>query len=163
MKNFFVIVLSLLFSQIVWAQNFSIPVIPEKIEESEFVNYEQDFIRCVDWLENNLPSALQRKEVNSFVLWWISGTPDVSIVLSSDLANFNNAELLMLYIGGWAKYNINNPNATKAECSLVALESVIRYYIKYKDSLDKEKSVENFIKKKNKGTLKQYVEDIMKE
>lgn len=68
MKRFFVIALCLLFVQAAWAQEFSVPSIPNEIEESEYIKYENDFIRCMDWLESLSPSADQRKEVNAFAL-----------------------------------------------------------------------------------------------
>lgn len=158
MKKLFVIALCLLFSQMAWAQKFSVPDIPEKIEKSEYVNYEKDFLRCMDWLESHSPSATQRKDVNSFVLWWLSGTPDVHIEVSTDVANFQNGDLLLLYIGGWAKHSINNPDASDVDGSMAGFETVINYYQKYKDSIGKNKGVEDIIKMKNKGTLRQHIE-----
>lgn len=162
MKRFFVIALCLLFSQTTWAQKFSVPAVPDEIEKSEYVNYEKDFIRCMDWLESHSPSANQREDVNFFVLWWLSGTPDVHIEVNADVANFDNGELLLLYIGGWAKHSINHPDASDVDGSMAGIETVINYYLKYKDSLGKNKSVEDLIKMKNKGTLRQYVERSMK-
>ena len=158
MKKLFVIALCMLLSQMTWAQKFSVPEIPGEIEKSEYVNYEKDFIRCMDWLESHAPSASQRKEVNSFVLWWLSGTPDVHIEMSTDVVNFQNGDLIILYIGGWAKYSINNPDATYADGSMAGIETVINYYLKHKDSIGKDKGVEELIKLKNKGTLRQHVE-----
>ena len=158
MKKLFVIALCLLFSQMAWAQKFSVPDIPEKIEKSEYVNYEKDFLRCMDWLESHSPSATQRKDVNSFVLWWLSGTPDVHIEVSTDVANFQNGDLLLLYIGGWAKHSINNPDASDVDGSMAGFETVINYYQKYRDSIGKNKGVEDIIKMKNKGTLRQHIE-----
>ena len=158
MKKLFVIALCLLFSQVAWAQKFSVPNIPEKIEKSEYVNYEKDFLRCMDWLESHSPSATQRKDVNSFVLWWLSGTPDVHIEVSTDVANFQNGDLLLLYIGGWAKHSINNPDASDVDGSMAGFETVINYYQKYKDSIGKNKGVEDIIKMKNKGALRQHIE-----
>ena len=158
MKKLFVIALCLLFSQVAWAQKFSVPNIPEKIEKSEYVNYEKDFLRCMDWLESHSPSATQRKDVNSFVLWWLSDTPDVHIEVSTDVANFQNGDLLLLYIGGWAKHSINNPDASDVDGSMAGFETVINYYQKYKDSIGKNKGVEDIIKMKNKGALRQHIE-----
>ena len=158
MKKLFAITLCLLLSQMVWAQKFSVPEIPGDIAKSEYVNYEKDFIRCMDWLESHAPSASQRKDVNSFVVWWLSGTPDVHIEISSDVVNFQNGDLLILYIGGWAKYCINHPDATDVDGSMAGIETVIDYYLKYKDSIGKNKGVEDLIKMKNKGTLRQHVE-----
>jgi hypothetical protein len=158
MKKLFAITLCLLLSQMAWAQKFSVPEIPGDIEKSEYVNYEKDFIRCMDWLESHALSASQRKDVNSFVVWWLSGTPDVHIEISSDVVNFQNGDLLILYIGGWAKYCINHPDASYADGSMAGIETVIDYYLKYKDSIGKNKGVEDLIKMKNKGTLRQHVE-----
>ena len=158
MKKLFVAALCLLVSQAVWAQKFTVPEIPGEIEKNEYVNYQQDFIRCFDWLTSHSPSAPQRKDVNFYALWWLSGTPDVHIEVNTDVTNFNNGELLLLYLGGWAKYSINHPDASNADGSLAGIETVIDYYLKYKDSLGKIKGVEEFVKMREKGTLKQYIE-----
>lgn len=163
MKRLFVIALCLMFSQAIWAQKFTVPAIPGEIEETEYANYVQDFNRCMDWLESHAPSATQRKDVNAFVVWWMIGSPDVHIEVNADAANFNNGELLVLYMGGWARHSISNPDASKADGSMAGIETVINYYLKYKDFIGKNKMAEKLIKMKKKGTLRQYVEDSLKE
>lgn len=159
MKRLFIVALCLFFSQSIWAQKFSVPAIPEgNIGKSEYAKYEKDFIRCMDWLENHSPSAKQRKDVNAFVLWWLSGTPDLKIELNADAANFENGDLLLLYMGGWGKYSINNSDTDKIAGSLAGFETVISYYQKYKDSLVKDKLAEKLAKMKEKGTLRQFAE-----
>lgn len=162
MKKLFVIALCLLFSQATWAQKFTVPAIPGEIEGNEYTNYVKDFTNCLDWLESHAPFATQRKDVNSFVMWWLIGSPDVHIEVNADAANFNNGELLILYMGGWARHVINNPKASNTDGSMAGIETVINYYLKYKDSLGKNKMTEKLIKMKGKGTLRQYVEDSLK-
>ena len=159
MKKLFVIAISLIFSQAIWAQKFIVPTIPGEIEKSEYANYAQDFISCVDWLESHSTTATQRKEVNSYTLWWMAGSPDVNIKVTPDLADFNNGDLLILYMGSWSRHIINNPKASNVDGCMAGTETIINYYLKHKDSLGKNKCIENLVKLEKKGSLRQFVEN----
>lgn len=146
-----------------YSQKFVVPEIKEGIEKSEYANYEQDFLSCQNWLENNGPTAAQRKNVNSYVLWWVSGTPDVKMEVNADIVNFNDGNLMLLFLGGWAKQAVQNDyKLSMVDGNLAGLRTVINYYNKYQKDLGKNKEVEKFVKMESKGTLEDYVRGVVK-
>ena len=67
-------------------------------------------------------------------------------------------DLLMIFLGGWAKYSLESKEFdNNIAGSLAGIESVIVFYVQNKDLLPKDKHIEKYIKMKNKGTLKDYI------
>ncbi len=157
MKKISIIVFGLLLIQGVCAQQFVVPEIPGDIEKSEYTNYTQDAMNCIDWLMSNSPTAEQRKDVASYALWWIVGTPDVHMKLNTNVIKFEDENLLLIFLSGWAQYAIRNQDDDSVNGCYAGVEAAISYYEQYKKELSKDKGVENFIKMKNKGTLKSYI------
>ncbi|MBR4786599.1 MAG: hypothetical protein IK013_01770, partial [Bacteroidales bacterium] len=150
MKKLAVITLCLLLVQGVSAQKFVVPTIPGDIEKSEYAQYTQDAMNCIDWLKTHSPNEAQRKAVSSYAFWWLSGTPDVSMSLYVDVL-FENSDLLLLLLGGWAEYAIQNNDEDQVNGCVAGVETAINYYVKYKDQLPKDKVAEKFLKLKKKG------------
>jgi len=68
-------------------------------------------------------------------------------------------DLLMIFMGGWAKYSLESKDfKNKNSGSMAGIESVIEFYTKNKDFMPKDKNIEKYIKMKDKGTLKEYIE-----
>lgn len=162
MKKISVIIFSLLLWQGVNAQKFIVPEIPGNIEKSEYANYTQDAMNCIDWLKTHSPNDAQRRDVSAFALWWLTGTPDVHMVINSNVMTFEDANLLLLFLGGWAQYTIENKDDDQAEGCFAGVNTVLDYYVKYKKSLPKDKGAEQFLKMRDKGTLKAYLTKAMK-
>lgn len=162
MKKISVIIFSLLLWQGVNAQKFIVPEIPGNIEKSEYANYTQDAMNCIDWLKTHSPNDAQRRDVSAFALWWLTGTPDVHMVINSNVMTFEDANLLLLFLGGWAQYTIENKDDDQAEGCFAGMNTVLDYYVKYKKSLPKDKGAEQFLKMRDKGTLKAYLTKAMK-
>ena len=157
MKKFAVFTLCLLLMQGVSAQKFVVPAIPGDIEKSEYAQYTQDAMNCIDWLKTHSPSDSKRKDVSAFALWWLTGTPDVHMVLNTDVVKFEDVNMLLLFLGGWAQYAIQNKDDDQVEGCYAGVETAINYYEQYKKSLPKDKGAEQLLKMKNKGTLKEYI------
>ena len=157
MKKFAFITLCLLIMQSVNAQKFVVPAIPGDIEKTEYAQYTQDAMNCIDWLKTHSPSDSKRKEVASFVLWWLMGTPDVHLVLNADVVKFENGDLLILFLGGWAEYAIQNNDEDMVRGCCAGVETALNYYEQYKNKLSKDKGAERLLKMKNKGTVKDYI------
>jgi hypothetical protein len=90
------------------------------------------------------------------------GSPDVHIQINPKIVTFMNTspDLLMIFMGGWAKHSIETKAYDdKVAGSLAGLESVVEYYDKNKSFIPKDKSVEKYVKMKQKGTLQKYVEE----
>ena len=71
-KKLFALLLGLLLLQGMNAQKLVVPAIPGEIEKTEYANYTQDAMKCINWLKNNSPNHAQRKDASAFVVWWLS-------------------------------------------------------------------------------------------
>ena len=160
MKSFLSFALVLSFIPIISAQDFEVPKYQLKKAE-DFALYEQDVIGAVNWLMST-PVDVQpdkRKEINKFLVEWLSGSPNVSIELKGEIVTFMspNAELLVIYMGGWAKYVLETKDTDKKSGTLNGLEYVIQFYQKNKEKLKRDKNVEKYITLKEKGKLEEFV------
>jgi hypothetical protein len=62
-------------------------------------------------------------------------------------------------MGAWTKYSIESKAFDdKINGTMNGIESVIDFYIRNKGSISKNKGVEKYLKLKEKGTLKEFVE-----
>jgi hypothetical protein len=91
----------------------------------------------------------------------LTGSPNVSIDIKPEIVTFvgDTPELLLIFMGGWAKYSLESKDfKNKIGGSTAGIEAVIEFYTKNKDLLSKDKNIEKYIKMKDKGTLKDYIE-----
>ena len=166
LKNMKTITLSLVLVAIsfsLYAQDFEVPenFNPEKAED--YAPYEQEVIKCFDWLMSTPlnENPAKRTEVNGFLLKWLTGSPTVHLEIKQEIVTFmgTSPDLLMIFLGGWAKFSLESKEFDdNIAGSLAGIESVIAFYVKNKDLLPKDKHIEKYIKLKNKGTLKNYIE-----
>lgn len=129
--------------------------------ETDFKQYENYFIDCVDWLNEHPADDPQRISVNAFVFKWIEGCPYITVTLETYLPELSgkNPGMLILFLGNWAKFAIENPTQDEDEfqCNLAALKAVIAYY-KAGNSLKKDKKLIKLIKKSDEGKLEHWLE-----
>lgn len=162
MKKILFICLLLTGATFAYSQKFVVPEIHEGIEESAYANYEQELLSCQDWLETHAPTASLRKSVNSYVVWWASGTPDFKMTINANIVKFKDGNLLVLFLGGWAKKAIQSKyELSTADGTLAGLRTVIAFYNTYKNELQRDKEVEKFAKMDSKGTLEEYVRSVV--
>lgn len=164
MKKATITFLLSIFSIVLFAQDFEVPKNYTLSQAEDYAQYEEDILKCIDWLVQtpHNEQASKRESTNSFLLAWLTGSPNVTIVLKAEIVTFideTTPELLMIFLGGWTKYTLES-DGSKDEVSgnLAGIEAVIEYYKKNKDFLPKNKNVEKYIKMKNKGKLKDFVE-----
>lgn len=146
------------------AQEFTPPKDFNPQSKEEYADYTDQFIAAVNWLQkqpvNDSPE--KRKEVNAFVLLWLSGTPDVSISLHPKIATFMDcADCLMIFMGSWAKYSLKSSYKNDLKGSLAGIEGVMDFYTKNKSALGKNKAIEKYFKLKAKNKLEDYVKSNM--
>jgi hypothetical protein len=159
----------------IFAQSFEVPKDYKLVAKEDYAPYEQDIVKCVDWLINTPIDQEQekRKEANTFLIAWVSGSPTVHIVIDTDkIVNFldgKNHDLLVVFIGGWVKKTIetNNYQNTVALAksdtdgmisgNLAGIEAVIEFYNKNKKVLGNNKNIENYIKLQKQGKLKGFI------
>lgn len=147
----------------IFAQSFELPK-NYKLEKAEdYAPLEEDFIKAFDWLMET-PLNEQKKlrtEVNAFMLEWLTGSPNVSLTLSANIITFmgSTPDLLIVFMGGWGKHALVSRDFENMVAGNVAgIEAVTEFYTKNKGVLKKDKNVEKYIKMKDKGELKQYIE-----
>ncbi len=142
------------------AQEVEIPT-DLKLESAEdFQKTEQLVLNSADWLLKTPISenAGKRKNINAFLMKWMSGSPTVSIELVSGIVPLDCADCLMSFMSGWTKYSLkNNYSKNKVECALAGAENAIEFYKKNKSKLGKNSDMEKLIKQEKKGKLKKYI------
>lgn len=144
------------------AQEFEVPKNYVFSNKEDYAKYEVDILKSIDWLINT-PINIQpekRKDLNTFVMGWLTGSPNVSIDIKTEIVNFMdpNPELLMIFMCGWTKYSLETKDyKNKNTGNLKGIEAVIEFYTKNKENMQKDKNVEKYIKMKDKGTLEEYI------
>jgi hypothetical protein len=146
----------------IFAQEFEVPKNYKFDSAKDYDTYESDVVRCVDWLIKTPVNeqADKRQASNAFLLKWISGSPKVHIEVKQEIVTFlDDGDLLMIFMGAWTKYSIESKAFDdKINGTMNGIESVIDFYIRNKGSISKNKGVEKYLKLKEKGTLKEFVE-----
>jgi D-arabinose 1-dehydrogenase-like Zn-dependent alcohol dehydrogenase len=145
-----------------FAQDFEVPKNYVFNKPDDYTKYEKDIILCFDWMMSTPinEQAQKRKDINAFFMKWLTGSHNMSVDIKQEIVNFMqpNPDLLMIFMGGWVKYALETKDYNnKMNGNLKGIESVITFYQKNKDNLQKDKNVEKYIKMKEKGTLNDYI------
>lgn len=153
----------LLLSMGLHSQDFNVPE-NYKLEKAEdYATYEQDALNCIDWLMNTPinEQKAKREKATEFLLKWLIGSPDVQIELNADIITFveSSPDLVIIFLGGWAKYSMQTKDfENKIAGSMAGIEAVIAFYTSNSEFLPKDKNIEKYIKMKESGKLKDYIE-----
>ena len=163
MKTIISILILMTISLGLFAQDFSIPKDYKLDKAEDYASYEQDVIKCFDWLMQTPihGQTAKRKDANTFLLKWLSGSPNVHIEIKQEIVTFmgTSPDLLMVFMGGWAKYSLESKDFdNKIKGSKAGIEAVIDFYNANREFMTKDKNVEKYVKMKNKGTLDGYIE-----
>lgn len=143
------------------AQEVDIPNGLKLQNTEDYEKTEQLVVDCTDWLLKTPISENpeKRKEINAFLMKWMSGSPTVSIELVPGIVPLGCEECLMSFMSGWAKYSLENDySKNKVDGALAGAENAIEFYRKNKSELGQSPDMEKLQKKKNKGKLKKYIE-----
>lgn len=159
MKKIALLLVTFVAAQCALAQQFSLPILPQKMWPSDYAKYESDVLNCCNWLINTNPEFNKPKheECSSFLVRWSSGTPDVHIALSADLVDANKPDLLIIYLAAWTRHQLQHKNDNAILCCNVAVEEMLQYYSSYKKYIGKSKLAEKMLKEQAKGTLPTYI------
>jgi len=132
-----------------------------KLETPEdFKKTEQLVLNSTEWLLKTPISENpdKRKEINFFLLNWMTGSPSVSIELVSGIVPLDCADCLMLFMSGWTKYSLENDySKDKVECAVAGIENAIEFYKRNKSELGKNSDMEKLIKQQKNGKLKTFI------
>lgn len=133
-----------------------------KLENTEDYNKtEQLVLNSTTWLLNTpiTENTNKRKEINAFLIKWMTGSPTVTIDLVSGIVPLDSTDCLISFMSGWTKYSIeNNYSGNKIECALAGVKNAIEFYTKNKLELGKNSNMEKLIKQHKKRKLKKYIE-----
>ncbi|MBB4801865.1 hypothetical protein HNP37_001926 [Flavobacterium nitrogenifigens] len=128
--------------------------------ESDYVKYENDIVSATKWLEEtDLDKETdKRKQIDAFVINWVSGTPTITVEMNSSIMKLygKNNELLVLYMGSYSSYFIENKNADKTSAIKAGLVSMINVY-KKGISIKKNKEMEKVIEALDQNKLDEYI------
>jgi|GEM_PF-197637 len=162
MKKLFGILIFSFLTVNLFAQEFEVPKNCVFTQKEDFAKYEGEIIKGIDWLLqtpiNTQPE--KRKEINNFVMTWITGSPTVSVDIKPEIVSFMkpNPDLLMIFMCGWTKYSIETKDINnKIMGSQKGVDAVIDFYVKNKENLKKDNNVEKYLKMKEKGKLEEYI------
>ncbi|AHJ97161.1 hypothetical protein Hsw_1566 [Hymenobacter swuensis DY53] len=126
----------------------------------DYAQYEPQVIAAVNWLEKT-PLSQQpalRKETDQFLFQWISGSAAVSVQLQKYVADLagQDSELLMLFMGGWARYQLQHPEAKDTvQLNTEGIRTMLRAY--KAGGFRKNKQLEELTKMDSNGTLADWV------
>jgi len=133
-----------------------------KLENAEdYQKTEKLVLNSTEWLLKTPVSENpeKRKEINAFLMKWMSGSPSVSIELVSGIVPLDCGDCLMSFMSGWTKYSLENEySKNKIECAVAGAENAIEFYEKNKSELEKNSDMEKLKKQQKKGKLKKYIE-----
>ncbi len=162
MRNLITLFFLIIIVNVSIAQQFEVPENYVLIKVEDYAPYEKDVIACVNWLQETPvnESGSIRVEVNTFLMKWLSGSPNVHVEIKPEVVTFmgTNPDLLMIFIGSWAKYSLETKEYDdKYGGSLAGIEAVIAYYKTNRKILKKDRNVEKYVKMKDKGKLEKYL------
>jgi len=162
-KRIFASLILLVFMIPAQAQEFVVPSNVEMEEAEDYARYEEHIIDCIDWLSSNGPETepVKRKRAMAFLMMWLTGTPAVSMELHADMMEYadKNPGLLMIFMGGWAKYALESDDDDQVAGNVAGLEAVIAYYEEFGDDLKRDRSLKKLAKLKEKGELEDFVKE----
>ena len=151
-KKFIALLLSILFIQASFSQEFT-SLNDVKLESAEdYMNSEADVLNCINWLENTPVNQYPEKRTlaNAFLMRWATGTPTVIIEMHAfqlDLTK-KNADLIINFMGGWIKHAIENPLEKKnfQAGNVAGINSLIKVYSANKEhGMGKDKKIEELL------------------
>jgi len=141
--------------------SFEVPQNVQLNSKEDYAKYETAIIDAAKWLEEtDLDKEMdKRKEVNSFVLQWISGSPTVTVDITKKLSKIydKNIQLLAIYLASYARNFLENKNAaTKFSAVKAGLISMMNVYEKQID-ISRSKEMEKLIELTKDNKLDNYI------
>ncbi len=156
----FLLFFALLTAGRLFGQTFEVPAHYAFGTKSDYAKYEPEVIRAVNWLEATPlnQEAAKRKEVNAFLFKYIEGSPTVTIELRQFVLELNkkNPDLLMAFMGGWAKHKLENPAQTDPlKLNTAGVQTVLKVY--QLGGARKDKGLEKLLQLAGAGELEAWV------
>ncbi len=115
------------------AQEFDVPNNYNFKNDADLEKYQSAIIDCIKWLEKTPPQEApnKRKLAEAFLVQYIEANPKINLSLDKYILDLckKNDHLLSIFIGGWAKYCIeNNYDTNDISSNYAGMNSLINYY-----------------------------------
>ena len=142
--------------------------LPQNIElktKEDYVKFETTVIDAAKWLEQTDldKEGDKRKQINAFVIQWITGTPTLTVNINEQLAKLygKNVQLLAIYLASYARNVIELKEASsKLTATKAGLVSMMNVYKKGIE-ISKNKELDKIIKMTD-SELDSYIVDKFK-
>lgn len=133
--------------------------------KEEFIASEKKVLATIDWLENTPidQEPGKRKLQNAMLVSWLTNSPTVTLEINADVLTFTkkNADLLILFMGGWTRFSLQNGYSKDAvQGSLAGIKSAIKVY--KSGLLKKDKEMQKMVDLDEKGELEAWVKTKLK-
>lgn len=164
-KHFLLLAFGFVLAGTAIAQTYQAPTGYTLKAAEDYSRYDAQVIEAVNWLEATPPTkeTEQRQPTNQFLMQWMSGTPAVSVQLQEYVMEVTNkdANLLMLFMSGWSRYQLQHPETKDAVLlNTEAIKTVLKGY--QAGGYKRNKKVESLIALNDKGTLTEWVKTQLK-
>ena len=130
-------------------------------EKGDYDSFENAILKYIDWLETQPLDHKDRMGVNVLIFKWVEGTSNVTVSLYPFVMDCvkKNPDFMTLYLAGWTKYALKNPDEdNNLNLSVAAINTILDYYEKGKTyGVRKDKRVEKLLKKRQNGKLDKYI------
>lgn len=160
MKKIVILLTLFVAAQTAMAQQFSLPILPQKLWPSDYAKYEGDVLNCCDWLLYADPTFNQPKhaECTAFLTRWLSGTPQVQVIIAEGLVDSKNPVLLTAYLAGWTRYSIQHKDDGPTLCAVNAVEQMLEFYTTHQKVVGTSKLTDDLLAQQSDGTLPAYID-----
>lgn len=160
MKKSVCLVILAVFCVVVSAQEYTVPKNVKFENKEDYAPYEPQVLETIKWLLNTSlgKEANKRTEANTFLMMWLTGTPNVSININADLLTFikENTELLMPFMAGCVQYCLENSySKDNIQIHKAGIEAAVAFYRKNRGYLKKDSNIEKYERLIEKGKLEE--------
>jgi len=134
---------------------------PLPTTKEEFTASEPKVINTINYLETT-PIDKQGEAWRaqaSVLMAWLTNSPEVTVDIDSKTVTFakKNPELLMIFMGGWTRYVLQNGySRDKIHANVAGIKSSIKVY-KLGNGLKKDKEMDKLVKLDDSGGLEAWV------
>lgn len=142
----------------------AVPALPSTKEE--FISSEKDLLTVVKWMEHTAlgTETSSRKLLNAWTMAWLTNSPTVTISIRASILKLfdKNPDLMMVYMGGYARYCLeNNYSKDELKSNVAGIKAAITCY-NLGGEAKKDKALAKVIEKDSEGKLEEWVSDAMK-
>lgn len=146
--------------------NFELPQNIELKTKDDYVKFEPTVVGAAKWLEEtDLDKETdKRKQINSFILQWVTGTPTMNVDITEQLSKIygKNSELIAVYLASYSsEFILNKSTATKFSGTKAGLISMMTVY-KKGINISRSKEMEKLIKQTTENKLDDYIHENFK-